>query len=91
MGVNHGRGGTGEPVAARLRPGNAGSNTAIDHITASRIALAQLPKWYRRGRSTLVRTERRRDARVRGLARDAWKVAVVLGRHDHQTRSSRPC
>jgi hypothetical protein len=55
--VDHGRGGTGEPVAALLRPGNAGSNTAADHITATRLALAQLPKRHRRGRSTLIRTD----------------------------------
>ncbi|MBT2396196.1 IS1380 family transposase [Streptomyces sp. ISL-100] len=55
--VDHGRGGTGEPVAALLRPGNAGSNTAADHITATQLALAQLPKRYRRGRSTLIRTD----------------------------------
>jgi hypothetical protein len=55
--VDHGPGGTGEPVAALLRPGNAGSNTAADHITASRLALAQLPKEYRRGRRTLIRTD----------------------------------
>lgn len=29
--VDHGPGGTGEPVAALLRPRNAGSNTAADH------------------------------------------------------------
>ncbi|MFD5234658.1 hypothetical protein ACFWJ5_40460 [Streptomyces qaidamensis] len=40
--VDHGPGGTGEPVAALLRPGNAGSNTAADHTT-TRQALAQLP------------------------------------------------
>ncbi|MGW7239941.1 IS1380 family transposase [Streptomyces sp. NPDC054804] len=55
--VDHGPGGTGEPVAALLRPGNAGSNTAADHITATRLALAQLPKKYRRGRKTLIRTD----------------------------------
>lgn len=55
--VDHGSGGTGEPVAALLRPGNAGSNTAADHITATRLALAQLPKRHRRGRSTLIRTD----------------------------------
>ncbi|MEZ0095432.1 hypothetical protein ABH925_006631 [Streptacidiphilus sp. EB129] len=49
--VDHGRGGSGEPVAALLRPGNAGSNTAADHITTTPTALAQLPKQYRRGRS----------------------------------------
>ncbi|MEU0162427.1 IS1380 family transposase [Streptomyces sp. NPDC006261] len=55
--VDHGSGGTGEPVAALLRPGNAGSNTAADHITATQLSLAQLPKRYRRGRSTLIRTD----------------------------------
>ncbi|MEU0942423.1 IS1380 family transposase [Streptomyces canus] len=55
--VDHGPGGTGEPVAALLRPGNAGSNTAADHITTAQLALAQLPKRYRRGRQTLIRTD----------------------------------
>ncbi|GAA3977198.1 IS1380 family transposase [Streptomyces marokkonensis] len=55
--VDHGPGGTGEPVAALLRPGNAGSNTVADHITTARLALAQLPKHYRRGRQTLIRTD----------------------------------
>ncbi|MFI7021079.1 IS1380 family transposase [Streptomyces sp. NPDC050164] len=55
--VDHGPGGTGEPVAALLRPGNAGSNTATDHITATHLALAQLPREYRRGRQTLIRTD----------------------------------
>ncbi|ELS50785.1 putative Transposase IS4 family protein [Streptomyces viridochromogenes Tue57] len=36
--VDHGPGGTGEPVAALLRAGNGGSNTAADHITATRLA-----------------------------------------------------
>ncbi|WP_416979987.1 IS1380 family transposase [Streptomyces sp. T028] len=55
--LDHGPGGTGEPVAALLRPGNAGSNTAADHITTAQLALAQLPKRYRRGRQTLIRTD----------------------------------
>ncbi len=55
--ADHGSGGSGEPVAALLRPGNAGSNTAADHITATQRALAQLPKKYRRGRQTLIRTD----------------------------------
>lgn len=38
-------------------PGNAGSNTAADHITIAQLALAQLPKRYRRGRQTLIRTD----------------------------------
>jgi hypothetical protein len=34
---------TGEPLAAILRPGNAGSNTAEDHSRVLELALAQLP------------------------------------------------
>ncbi|MCD0486418.1 IS1380 family transposase [Streptacidiphilus sp. ASG 303] len=55
--VDHGPDGSGEPVAGLLRPGNAGSNTAADHIETTRLALAQLPKKYRRGRRTLIRTD----------------------------------
>ncbi|MGA5285275.1 IS1380 family transposase [Streptomyces griseoincarnatus] len=55
--VDHGPGGTGEPVAALLRPGNAGSDTAADHIEATRLALTQLPKKYRRGRQTRIRCD----------------------------------
>lgn len=58
--VDHGEGGTGEPLAVLLRPGNAGSNTARDHIQVIRSALAQLPghspKW-RGNKSVLVRTD----------------------------------
>ena len=38
-----------------LRPGNAGSNTAADHIEAVKLALAQLPRQARR--RVLVRTD----------------------------------
>jgi hypothetical protein len=48
--VDHGQAGSGELVAALLRPGNAGSNAATDHIETTRLALAQLPKHLRRGR-----------------------------------------
>jgi hypothetical protein len=46
--ADHGQDGSGEPLAIMLRPGNAGSNTAADHIEAVRLALAQLPKGLRR-------------------------------------------
>jgi Transposase DDE domain group 1 len=36
------------PLAILLRAGNAGSNTAADHIEATRLALAQLPSGTRR-------------------------------------------
>lgn len=52
--VDHGDGGSGEPVAGLLRPGNAGSNSAADHVTAAKLALPQLPARYRRGRRTLI-------------------------------------
>jgi hypothetical protein len=55
--VDHGSGGSGEPVAILLRPGNAGSTTGADHIIAAGLALAQLPKTYRRGRQTLISTD----------------------------------
>ena len=35
--------GTGEALSGILRPGNAGSNTAADHIDVIELALAQLP------------------------------------------------
>jgi hypothetical protein len=52
--------GTGEPLAFLLRKGNAGSNTAADHITIVRDALRQLPSQRsgsRPGRRVLVRTD----------------------------------
>ena len=45
--ADHGPEGSGEPLAVLLRAGNAGSNTAADHIEATRLALAQLPRHLR--------------------------------------------
>jgi hypothetical protein len=53
--ADHGPAGSGEPLAIMLRAGNAGSNTAADHIEATRLALAQLPRHLRR--RVLVRTD----------------------------------
>jgi Transposase DDE domain group 1 len=39
---------TGEALAVRLRPGNAGSNTAADHIAVLSEAIAQIPDPQRR-------------------------------------------
>ena len=47
---------TGEALAAILRPGNAGSNTAADHFTVLGLALAQLPAEDLH-REILVRTD----------------------------------
>jgi DDE family transposase len=53
--ADHGQDGNGEPLAIVLRPGNAASNTAADHVEAARLALAQLPR-HLRGR-VLVRAD----------------------------------
>jgi hypothetical protein len=59
--VDHGQAGTGEPLSMLLRPGNAGSNTAADHIAVIRAALKQLPadnqRGHRSGRSVLIRVD----------------------------------
>src|SRR6266566_6864820 len=53
--ADHGPEGSGEPLAVMLRAGNAGSNTAADHIEATRLALAQLPRHLRR--RVLIRSD----------------------------------
>jgi hypothetical protein len=58
--VDHGPDGTGEPLSVMLRAGNAGSNTAADHIAVIKQALRQLPghrRGTRPGRRVLVRTD----------------------------------
>ncbi|WP_220297038.1 IS1380 family transposase [Streptomyces sp. MBT84] len=47
---------TGEALAGLLRPGNAGANTASDHITVLDAALAQIPDAHRHGTDILIRT-----------------------------------
>jgi hypothetical protein len=53
--ADHGQAGSGEPLAIMLRPGNAGSNTAADHIEVTRLALAQMPRHLRR--QVLIRAD----------------------------------
>ncbi len=53
--ADHGAGAGGEPLAILLRSGNAGSNTAAEHIEVTKLALAQLPRKLRR--RVLVRTD----------------------------------
>jgi len=57
--VDHGRQGTGEPLAMQLRPGRAGANKAADHITVTRDAFKQLPgiNPARPGKTVLVRAD----------------------------------
>jgi hypothetical protein len=66
---------TGEALAGLLRAGNAGSNTAADHIEVLDAALAQIPEEYRFGYPILVRADgagssQKLLAHIRGL-RDA--------------------
>jgi len=58
--IDHGPRGTGEPLVMMLRPGNAGSNAAADHIVVLNGALAQLPghrRGTRPGRKVLIRID----------------------------------
>lgn len=48
---------TGEALAGLLRPGNAGVNTAADHITVFDQALAQIPDAHRHGTPILIRAD----------------------------------
>jgi Transposase DDE domain group 1 len=66
---------TREALAAMLRPGNAGANTAADHKTVLDLALAQIPAEHIESLEILVRADRAgatheladycRDARMR--------------------------
>jgi hypothetical protein len=48
---------TGEALAGLLRAGNAGANTAVDHITVLDQALAQIPDSHRHGTDILIRAD----------------------------------
>jgi DDE family transposase len=75
---------TGEFLAAMLRRGNAGSNTAADHITVLDAALTQLPDQHRHGSPILVRADtagctREFLAHVRGLQDEAVSCEFSVG------------
>ena len=48
---------TGEALAGLLRPGNAGANTAADHVAVLDAALLQIPDEHRHGTAILIRTD----------------------------------
>ena len=77
--ADHGAEGSGEPLAIMLRPGNAGSNTAADHIAATRLALAQLPKATRR--RVLIRADSGGGTHdfLAWLARPGRRLAYSVG------------
>jgi Transposase DDE domain group 1 len=75
---------TGEFLAAELRKGNAGSNTAADHIAVLDAALAQLPDAHRHGTPILVRADTAgctRDflAHLRGLRQESVSCEFSVG------------
>ncbi len=75
---------TGEFLAAQLRRGNAGSNTAADHSTVLDAALAQLPDAHRHGTPILVRATtagctREFLAHLRGRRDDAVSCEFSVG------------
>ena len=75
---------TGEFLAAMLRRGNAGSNTAADHITVLDAALAQLPDQHRHGTPILVRADtagctREFLAHIRSLRDEAVSCEFSVG------------
>jgi Transposase DDE domain group 1 len=55
---------TGEALAGLLRPGNAGANTAADHIAVLDAALAQIPDAHRHGTDILIRADSAGGAKV---------------------------
>jgi hypothetical protein len=75
---------TGEFLAAQLRRGNAGSNTAADHITVLDAALAQLPDAHRHGAPILIRADtagctREFLAHIRSLREQAVSCEFSVG------------
>jgi DDE family transposase len=75
---------TGEFLAAVLRGGNAGSNTAADHITMLDQALAQIPDQYRHGTPILIRADtagctKEFLAHLRGLREKGMSCSFSVG------------
>lgn len=75
---------TGEALAGLLRPGNAGSNTAADHVTVLDLALAQIPDPQRHGEDILIRCDSAGASHafldhIRGLRDDGVRTFFSVG------------
>ncbi|WTE46073.1 IS1380 family transposase [Streptomyces sp. NBC_01622] len=75
---------TGEALAGLLRPGNAGANTAADHITVLDAALAQIPDAHRHGNDILIRADSAGGAKaflahLRNLRRQGIQTRFSVG------------
>ena len=75
--VDHGAGGTGEPLAAMLRPGRANANDAADQIAVLDAALAQLPEQVRA--RVLVRGDTGRACRRSSGTSPTWGWSTRSG------------
>lgn len=90
---------TNEALTGLLRPGNAGSNTAVDHISVVDQALAQIPEDHRHGYPILFRFDgagasKALLAHLRGLREqhvDAeFSVGWGLGAREHAAIAALP-
>jgi hypothetical protein len=82
---------SGEALAGILRPGNAGSNTAVDHVTVLDLALANLPDQARpdSGADVLVRADSAGATKAFLAACRARRVTFSVGFHiDHAVRDA---
>ena len=75
---------TNEALAAVLRPGRAGSNTAADHIAVTDLALAQIPEPARYGTPILISADGAGSTKdwlthLRGLAETGLDLRFSVG------------
>src|SRR5664279_1123791 len=90
---------TNEALTGMLRPGNAGSNTALDHIAVIDAALAQIPAEYREGYPILFRFDgagaskallaHLRALRAQGVDSE-FSVGWALGVREHAAIAALP-
>ncbi len=90
---------TNEALTGMLRPGNAGSNTAADHVTVINAALAQIPAEHRHGYPILFRFDgagasKALLAYLRGLreqdVHSEFSVGWALGAREHAAIAALP-
>ena len=75
---------TDEVLAAMLRPGNAGSNTAIDHVMVLADAIAQLPAAWRAGHNpgdSLDAAQHQILVRADSAGASHWLAEECVGRN----------
>lgn len=91
---DHGPDGGGECAAIMLRPGNAGSNTAADHVEIIRRALDQAGLGPRPGRKVLVRIDgaggTKETIELLARRRVSYSVGFTLPEHTPQIHGHHP-